>query len=119
MLTNVLLEGNQLLYFGNDEIISQVFNATPEDNAVFLPHVLRQMKPIQQSIFCFLYTQEHRNHDKVDDCQDSTGLEYGFYAPCYIDQHTYKIYKDGSSASAGQLKHTLCRRTSSGAMPWV
>ena len=33
MLTDVLLEGSQLLYVGDDEIISQVFHVNPKDNS--------------------------------------------------------------------------------------
>lgn len=37
MLTDVLLEGTQLLYVGDDDTIQQAFGVTPKDNSVFLP----------------------------------------------------------------------------------
>ena len=46
MLTDVLLEGTQLLYVGGDEVISQAFNVTPKDNMVFLPKVMSRKKQI-------------------------------------------------------------------------
>ena len=46
MLTDVLLEGSQLLYVGDDETIHQAFNATPKDNTVFLPRVMSRKKQV-------------------------------------------------------------------------
>ena len=46
MLTDVLLEGSQLIYIGNDETIEQAFSVTPKDNAVFLPRVMSRKKQI-------------------------------------------------------------------------
>ena len=46
MLTDVLLEGTQIIYFGNDETIRQAFNVTPKDNTVFLPRVMSRKKQI-------------------------------------------------------------------------
>ena len=46
MLTDVLLEGSQLIYVGDDDTIHQAFNVTPRDNAVFLPHVMSRKKQI-------------------------------------------------------------------------
>ena len=46
MLTDVLLEGTQLIYVGDDDTIQQAFNVTPKDNAVFLPHVMSRKKQI-------------------------------------------------------------------------
>ncbi|MBQ7801404.1 MAG: putative manganese-dependent inorganic diphosphatase [Oscillospiraceae bacterium] len=46
MITDVLLEGSQIIYVGSDEIIQQAFNATPRDNTVFLPHVMSRKKQI-------------------------------------------------------------------------
>lgn len=40
MLTDVLLEGTQLLYVGSDEAIRNAFSAEPKDNALFLPGVM-------------------------------------------------------------------------------
>ena len=46
MLTDVLLEGSQLLYVGDDEIIRQAFNIAPKDNVVFLPRVMSRKKQV-------------------------------------------------------------------------
>ena len=46
MLTDVLLEGTQIIYFGNDETIRQAFNVTPKDNTVFLPRVMSRKKQV-------------------------------------------------------------------------
>ena len=35
MLTDVLLEGTQIIYWGDDDVIRQAFNVTPKDNTVF------------------------------------------------------------------------------------
>ena len=50
MLTDVLLEGTQLLYIGDDEVISQAFNVVPRDNMVFLPRVMSRKKQIVPSL---------------------------------------------------------------------
>ncbi len=46
MLTDVLLEGTQLIYLGDDETIEQAFNVSPKDNTVFLPHVMSRKKQV-------------------------------------------------------------------------
>jgi len=46
MLTDVLLEGTQLIYLGSDEVISQAFSVQPKDSAVFLPKVMSRKKQI-------------------------------------------------------------------------
>jgi len=46
MLTDVLLEGTQIIYLGDDETIQQAFNVTPRDNTVFLPHVMSRKKQV-------------------------------------------------------------------------
>ena len=46
MLTDVLLEGSQLIYVGDSETIQQAFNATPRDNTVFLPRIMSRKKQI-------------------------------------------------------------------------
>ena len=46
MLTDVLLEGSQILYVGDDETIHQAFNEVPRDNHVFLPRVMSRKKQI-------------------------------------------------------------------------
>jgi manganese-dependent inorganic pyrophosphatase len=50
MLTDVLLEGTQLLYVGDDDIISQAFHVTPKDNCVFLPQIMSRKKQIIPSL---------------------------------------------------------------------
>ena len=40
MLTDVLLEGTQLLFVGDEEIVQQAFNVTPKERSVFLPNVM-------------------------------------------------------------------------------
>ena len=46
MLTDVLLEGTQIIYLGDDETIHQAFNVTPKDNTVFLPKVMSRKKQV-------------------------------------------------------------------------
>lgn len=46
MLTDVLLEGTQLLFVGDDDVISQAFDVMPRDNAAFLPHVMSRKKQV-------------------------------------------------------------------------
>ena len=46
MLTDVLMEGTQLIYVGDDETIRQAFNASPKDNTVFLPKIMSRKKQV-------------------------------------------------------------------------
>jgi manganese-dependent inorganic pyrophosphatase len=46
MLTDVLLEGTQLLFVGDEDTISQAFTVTAKDHSVFLPHVMSRKKQI-------------------------------------------------------------------------
>ena len=46
MVTDVLMDGTQILYVGDDEAIQQAFNRTPKDNEVFLPKVMSRKKQI-------------------------------------------------------------------------
>ena len=50
MLTDVLLEGTQLLFLGDEEVISQAFSITPKDNMVFLPRVMSRKKQVVPSL---------------------------------------------------------------------
>ena len=50
MLTDVLLEGTQLLFLGDEEVISQAFGVTPKDNMVFLPRVMSRKKQVVPSL---------------------------------------------------------------------
>ena len=46
MLTDVLLEGTQIIYVGDDETVRQAFNVTPKENTVFLPRVMSRKKQV-------------------------------------------------------------------------
>ena len=46
MLTDVLLEGTQLLYLGSDDTIRHAFSAEPKENTVFLPGVMSRKKQV-------------------------------------------------------------------------
>jgi len=46
MLTDVLKEGTQLIYVGDDEIIHQAFGVVPKDNTLFLPGVMSRKKQV-------------------------------------------------------------------------
>ncbi|MFQ7010388.1 MAG: DHHA2 domain-containing protein [Oscillospiraceae bacterium] len=46
MVTDVLLEGTNLLYIGNDDTIRAAFSVEPKDSAVFLPGVMSRKKQI-------------------------------------------------------------------------
>ena len=46
MLTDVLLEGTQIIYLGSDEIIEQAFNVHPKGNTAFLPQIMSRKKQI-------------------------------------------------------------------------
>ena len=46
MLTDVLMEGTQILYVGEDEAIRQAFSIDPKDNTVFLPKVMSRKKQV-------------------------------------------------------------------------
>ena len=46
MLTDVLMEGTQILYVGDDDAIRQAFNVIPKDNTAFLPKVMSRKKQV-------------------------------------------------------------------------
>ena len=46
MLTDVLLEGTQIIYLGDNEVIQQAFNVSPKENAVFLPGIMSRKKQV-------------------------------------------------------------------------
>ena len=46
MLTDVLLEGSQIIYLGDEETISQAFSVSPKDNTAFLPKVMSRKKQV-------------------------------------------------------------------------
>ena len=46
MLTDVLLEGSQIVYIGDDETVHQAFGIVPKDNTVFLPEIMSRKKQV-------------------------------------------------------------------------
>ena len=46
MLTDVLLEGTQLVFFGGEDTIRQAFNVQSKDNTVFLPKIMSRKKQV-------------------------------------------------------------------------
>ena len=44
------LDGTQLLFLGDQEVISQAFGVTPKDNMVFLPRVMSRKKQVVPSL---------------------------------------------------------------------
>lgn len=46
MLTDVLLEGTQLMYVGSDDTIRRAFSVEPKDGTLFLPGVMSRKKQI-------------------------------------------------------------------------
>ncbi len=46
MLTDVLKEGTQIIYIGDDDIIRQAFNVSPKENTAFLPGVMSRKKQV-------------------------------------------------------------------------
>ena len=46
MLTDVLLEGTQIIYVGDDDTIQQAFNVVPKENMAFLPHIMSRKKQV-------------------------------------------------------------------------
>ena len=46
MLTDVLLEGTQIIYLGDDETIHQAFGVVPKGNTAFLPGVMSRKKQV-------------------------------------------------------------------------
>ena len=50
MLTDVLLEGTQLIYLGDEDTIRMAFSPDAKHNSVFLPHVMSRKKQIIPSL---------------------------------------------------------------------
>ena len=46
MLTDVLLEGTQILYIGDEDIFAHAFNTQLKDHTCFLPGVVSRKKQI-------------------------------------------------------------------------
>ena len=46
MLTDVLKEGSQIIYIGQDDIIHQAFDVQPKDHTAFLPHIMSRKKQV-------------------------------------------------------------------------
>ena len=54
MITDVLLEGTQLLFTGDDETIGEAFNIkTPEDHCAFLPKIMSRKKQVIPMLSAF------------------------------------------------------------------
>ena len=46
LFTDVLREGTELIFIGDEDIISQAFNVEVKGNSCFLPHILSRKKQI-------------------------------------------------------------------------
>ncbi len=46
MLTDVLREGTQIIYLGDEDVVRQGFNVQPKDNTVFLPGIMSRKKQV-------------------------------------------------------------------------
>ena len=46
MLTDVLLEGTQLIYLGDEDTICQAFGVQPKEHTVFLPRIMSRKKQV-------------------------------------------------------------------------
>ena len=46
MLTDVLLEGTQIIYLGDEETIRLAFGVSPKENTVFLPQIMSRKKQV-------------------------------------------------------------------------
>ena len=46
MATDVMKEGTQILYVGDDESVRQAFNVTPKENTAFLPRIMSRKKQV-------------------------------------------------------------------------
>ena len=54
MITDVLLEGTQLLFTGDDDTIAQAFDIkTPEEHCAFLPHIMSRKKQVIPMLSAF------------------------------------------------------------------
>ena len=53
MLTDVLLEGTQLIYLGDEDIIQQAFSPNARGNSVFLPKVMSRKKQVIPALSAF------------------------------------------------------------------
>ena len=46
MLTDVLKEGTQIIYLGDEETVQQAFNVQPRENTAFLPGIMSRKKQV-------------------------------------------------------------------------
>ena len=46
MLTDVLMEGTQIVYIGDHDTIQQAFNVVPKENTAFLPGIMSRKKQV-------------------------------------------------------------------------
>lgn len=53
LVTDMLLEGSELLFLGSPDVIAQAFNVRPKDNRAFLPGILSRKKQVIPSLSVF------------------------------------------------------------------
>ena len=53
LITDMLLEGSQLLFLGAPDVIAQAFNVRPEGNRAFLPGILSRKKQVIPALSVF------------------------------------------------------------------
>ncbi|MBQ6375007.1 MAG: putative manganese-dependent inorganic diphosphatase [Clostridia bacterium] len=53
ILTDMLLEGSQLLFLGDADVIAQAFNVKPSGNCVFLPGIVSRKKQVIPALSVF------------------------------------------------------------------
>ena len=53
LITDMLLEGSELLFLGSPDVIAQAFNVRPKDNRAFLPGILSRKKQVIPSLSVF------------------------------------------------------------------
>ena len=91
MLTDVLLEGTQLIYLGDEETIQQAFSSEAKNNVVFLPGVMSRKRSFPRSPQCG--AKPHPNGDRRAARQAvrhrSIKKRQGPFRPCRI---VFRIY---------------------------
>ena len=53
LITDMLMEGSQLLFLGSPDVIAQAFNVKPEDHRAFLPGILSRKKQVIPALSVF------------------------------------------------------------------
>lgn len=46
MITDVLAEGSQIIYVGDDDVVRQAFAVSPKNKVAFLPHIMSRKKQV-------------------------------------------------------------------------